>query len=201
MSPAAVLHMALASTATVGRRDVESSRVNAFRMLDVFPANDEIEMVRYRMRLHAPVTVRTIIVESSVTHSGHPKPLYMKQMLTRHELSQYNVRLLDVQFSPETLKRANCSHIRCAYILEIGQRHAVNKAIAEELAALDGEILVHSSDVDELLDWQAVPTVLPAARRVPQQLELPGPGNNSYAFIQQTGTAHRVHTICLRLQS
>ena len=146
---------------------------NGVRLIDVFVANDEVDMVRYRLRLHASVTARTIIAESNLTHTGKPKPLHIRAALTDEELRRYNVRLLSVPFSSAQLSRANCSRIQCAYVLEIGQRHFVNRVIAEEIAALEvasagrshrsPQLLVHSSDVDELIDPQVVARLTPGA--------------------------------------
>ena len=67
-------------------------------LLDVFPVNDEIAMVRYRLELHArwPGTTRTIIAESSVTHTGHPKRRFVREAMPPGELERHNVRLVDV---------------------------------------------------------------------------------------------------------
>ena len=55
-------------------------------IVDMFTANDEIDMMRYRLRLHQPLALRTIILESNMTHSGHPKPLHMRNALTAEEI-------------------------------------------------------------------------------------------------------------------
>ena len=41
------------------------------RMLDIFSASDEIEMLRYRLRLHEPIAYRTIILEGVVEAAIH----------------------------------------------------------------------------------------------------------------------------------
>ena len=84
------------------------------RLIDVFVANDEIDMVRYRLRLHASVTVRFIIAESNLTHTGKSKPLHIRSALSEEELQRYNVRLLAVPFTSDQRTRANCSNIKCA---------------------------------------------------------------------------------------
>jgi len=135
------------------------------QLLDVFLANDEVAMVRYRLRLHssAPDLVQTrfVIAESNHTHTGTPKPLHIRAALTDEELARFNVRLLAVPFTVKQQTKANCSSIRCAYVLEIGQRHYVNSIIAEEIASMAAAAgsttsLIHVSDVDELIDPRIV---------------------------------------------
>ena len=153
-------------------------------LLDVFPVNDEIAMVRYRLRLHAPHAYRTIIAESSLTHTGKPKPLHVHDSLAPAELRRHNVRLVEVNFTEQQRARANCSAISCAYVLEIGQRLAVNQAILEELSMLPPEqlVLVHMSDVDELLDLDALPSALPLAAMdgVPSPPSAPPGASSAY---------------------
>ena len=66
------------------------------RLLDCFMVNDELDMMRYRLRLHGQVTWKFLIVESSVTFTGHPKPLHAKNALTPEEIRRYNIQLIDV---------------------------------------------------------------------------------------------------------
>ena len=78
-----------------------------FTLLDVFLANDEVDMVRFRLRLHSPVTTRFIIAESNYTHTGTPKPLHMRDSLAPSELTRYNVRLVVVPFTDKQHMKAN----------------------------------------------------------------------------------------------
>ena len=71
------------------------------RLLDVFMANDEVDMVRFRLRLHAGASCRTIIAESNFTHTGVPKPLHIRAALTADEIDRHNVRLLVVPFTAQ----------------------------------------------------------------------------------------------------
>lgn len=146
------------------------------RMIDVFPLNDEVEMMRYRLTLHAPHTLRTIIVESRLTHSGHPKPLHARAALSDDEIQRYNVRLVESAVENITALRAQHS-AAVTWQLEVGQRQHVNRAVLEELEALlarqaRGEfngtkLLVHSSDADELLDPAAIDAADVPKCRVP----------------------------------
>ena len=142
-------------------------------LLDVFLINDEIEMLRYRLALHAPLAVRTIVAESRWTHSGHPKPLHARNNLTDEELVRFNIRCVDVPFPrlasehSSRNKSAASSNSRNALDVEIAHRRYLHGIIGREMRALlpallpatvsaetaaPSDLLVHFSDVDELLD-------------------------------------------------
>ena len=150
-------------------------------LLDVFIANDELPMVRYRLRLHAPFATRTIIAESRLTHTGQPKAVYVSEgpeRLTHEELARHNVRLLEIVYSEKELKKSNCSARACHNVLERRQRTAINAAIAEEIATMDPRTLIHFSDVDELLDLEAVAFIAPRAFHL-------NPGNATAAALRR----------------
>jgi hypothetical protein len=55
-------------------------------MIDAFLASSEIDMVRYRLKLHESMALRTIIAEAAFTHAGQPKPLLVKQSVSHLEI-------------------------------------------------------------------------------------------------------------------
>ena len=132
---------------------------------DMMTANDEIEMLRYRLRLHAPIAVKTIILESNLSHAGFPKPLYVRNALTDDEIRRYHVELINVPFPSDLRDRmrkcTNSTNTKCTWLLEVAQRRfimdmlqpAINKTL--ESLSLD-DVFVHMSDLDELLDVDAV---------------------------------------------
>ena len=112
----------------------------ALALVDMFTANDEIDMLRFRLRLHQPLTLRTIILESNMTHSGHPKPLHMTNALTAEEIERFNVQLIQVPFTQEQLRRASCSNSaagKCAWVLEMAQRRFVNRMMQEQIEEIN----------------------------------------------------------------
>ena len=133
-------------------------------LIDVFTANDEVAMMRFRLRLHAPVATRTIILESNLTHSGHPKPLHMANALTPAEIRHHQIMLVNVPFTRDEQRRGNCSSSRagkCTWVFEAAQRRYVNhllqKVVDETLEASGArDTLIHVSDLDELLDLEAL---------------------------------------------
>lgn len=77
-------------------------------MIDAFLASSEIDMVRYRLRLHESLAVRTIIAEAAFTHAGQPKPLLVQQSLSGDEIRRHNIRLVQITFTSEALQQARC---------------------------------------------------------------------------------------------
>eukprot|EP00966_Prymnesium_polylepis_P083308 1929955-Prymnesium_polylepis.1 len=51
--------------------------------IDLFPFNDEVDMLDYRLRLHASFVDTFVIVETGLTYSGEPKPLHAHEALLR----------------------------------------------------------------------------------------------------------------------
>ena len=129
-------------------------------IIDVFIASDEVEMVRYRLRLHEPFARKTIIVESSHNHIAMPKPLHMRNSLSEETIRRHNIVLIDVQFGEELLQQVrNCTSGRkCVKMLEVKQRMYMNQILEREAAAA-GDALIYMSDVDELLDGDSLPPV------------------------------------------
>jgi hypothetical protein len=132
---------------------------------DPHRVRSQIPMLRYRLRLHAPLAVKTIVLESNLSHAGYPKPLYVRDALTAEEIARYRIELINVPFGYELEQRmAACrgsSNVKCTWLLEVAQRRfvmsmlqpTIDRTLAEH--GLD-DILVHMSDLDELLDVDAV---------------------------------------------
>lgn len=134
-------------------------RVGRPVLIDAFTASYEIDMVRYRLELHAPIVARTIIAESNYTFMGEPKPLHMHNQLTQAEISRFNIRLLFIQIPAFTLQRVlDCGrdhgwsyyiedgHKRMCgkneqFLIEKLSRMEMNQAILQEIRALNGTLL------------------------------------------------------------
>ena len=93
-------------------------------MIDMMTAHDEIPMLRYRMKLHAPLAIKTIILESNMSHAGYPKPLHVKNSLTEAEIRRYNVELINVPFGALEQRMESCrnsSNVKCTWLLEVAR--------------------------------------------------------------------------------
>lgn len=153
--------MAIASMANIA----SPAQFAALPLIDMMTAHDEIPMLRYRLRLHAPLAIKTIILESNLSHAGHPKPLHVRNALTEEEIKRYNIDLINVPFGMELERRmtscTNSSNVKCTWLLEVAQRRfimdllqpTINRTIVEHGLT---DALVHMSDLDELLDVEAV---------------------------------------------
>ena len=50
-------------------------------LVDVLPVGDDVDMLSYRLRLHAPFTRTFVIWEMPVMYSGRRKPLHAHRLL------------------------------------------------------------------------------------------------------------------------
>ena len=153
-------------------------------LIDLFPFNDEVDMLLYRLRLHSALVDTFVIVESTVTYSGGAKPLHaheaLRSLADRAAWSApvdvpatsstgregvraaetivalrdpaARVRLLNVSLPhlPESTPRA-------AFARETMLRKFITQYVAERVSA---EAIVSISDVDELLDRDALGAIL-----------------------------------------
>ena len=164
---------------------------------DTFTAKDEIAMIRYRLRLHAPLAIRTLIFESNVSHSGEPKPLYVAEALTPDEIRRHRIEMVQSPFTADELRRASCksSHRgKCTWILESKQRRYANQrllrlvgdelgdALAEAGRPADTEVVVHMSDADELLDLTALEAAWRAGELTRQRPSCVTPWLRNYVY-------------------
>ena len=128
-------------------------------------AHDEIAMLRYRLRLHAPLAIKTIILESNLSHAGLPKPLYVREALSDEEIRRHHIELINVPFSAALRQKmegcTNTTNAKCTWLLEVEQRRFVMSMLQPmiertliESGASDA--FVHMSDLDELLDVEAL---------------------------------------------
>ena len=108
----------IAAAATAAAAAAPSQRA---RIIDAFMASSEIDMVRYRLKLHHEIAIKTIIVEAPFTHAGQPKPLLVRNSLTNEELERYKVRLVTVKFTAEALQQARCRFASLATVASSGQ--------------------------------------------------------------------------------
>ena len=128
-------------------------------------AHDEVAMLRYRLRLHAPLAIKTIILESNLSHAGYPKPLYVRDALTDDEIRRYHIELINVPFSAalrQTMTGCrNTTNNRCTWLLEVEQRRFIMAMLEPMIQRTMNEhglndVFVHMSDLDELLDVDVV---------------------------------------------
>uniref|UniRef100_A0A7S3BC14 Uncharacterized protein n=1 Tax=Haptolina ericina TaxID=156174 RepID=A0A7S3BC14_9EUKA len=127
----------------------------ALPLIDIFFGGHEIEMLRYRLNVHASFAYKFVVVESRFTFTGIPKPLYLRDAFLA-EAKVHNIHFQNVEFSLEQRSKANCTIPKkwaCAWVLEAVQRRFLNAVAIREMLELRGtDALVYVSDIDEILD-------------------------------------------------
>ena len=137
----------------------------ALPLIDMMTAHDEIPMLRYRLKMHASLAVKTVILESNLSHAGYPKPLHVRDSLTAEEIAKYKIELINVPFGYDLEQRMlgcrNSSNVKCTWLLEVAQRKYVMSMLQPTIDRVLNDlnlddVLVHMSDLDELLDIETV---------------------------------------------
>ncbi len=109
-------------------------------IIDALMANDELELIKFRIKFLGPVVDKFYIAESGQTFQGREKPLNIRPHLQGLLASGANVEILEIPQSPY-------EHLfRDAWDRENYQR----AWLLETVAHLHPNDLIHFSDVDEL---------------------------------------------------
>jgi beta-1,4-mannosyl-glycoprotein beta-1,4-N-acetylglucosaminyltransferase len=111
------------------------------RIIDTFIFNDEINMLKFRLKELYDYVDNFVLVEASRTHKGDPKPLYFQE--NQHLFTEYldKITHIIVNDMPEG---------EDPWVRENFQRNAIDRGI-EELNLHDEDIIV-ISDCDEIIN-------------------------------------------------
>jgi hypothetical protein len=72
------------------------------KVIDAFPGFNEVQLAKFRIEYLASWVDRTVIAESSLTHSGKPKPLYFSEWLETCEAwVKEKVEIVLIPLSPD----------------------------------------------------------------------------------------------------
>ena len=136
----------------------DSPRSFTLPLIDVVLFNDELPMLKYRLRLHKHFVSRFVIVESNLTFTGRPKLLHARKYAEAGGFEGYDVLALQV---PYTQSEAQSDD---PWVRELATRSFVTKWIRDHLPAST----VALSDVDELFDAEALGKMLrdPVVRKL-----------------------------------
>lgn len=133
------------------------------RLIDAFPLNDELDVVRARISLMEGLADRMLIAEGSHTHQGAPKRLALDGVelpgwvrRIRCDLSGHG-RGNEGNWVREGLQREYLT-MQLEHLLESGE--------------MKPDALVISSDADELVDPRALPRIIQATEEGPVILHL-----------------------------
>ena len=115
---------------------------------DVFTFNGEAQLLKYRLALHSRFVSSFVVVESNVSFMGRPKShtLMADYLLSTEDRRRYNVDVLQTPFTERERGPGN------PWVKEFATRKFVTRVIADRFPSHR----VYHSDVDELLDPQAV---------------------------------------------
>ena len=109
---------------------------------DCFPFFNEIDLLKIRIEELKDVVHKFVLLESTKTHSGKPKPLYYKDFI--NEFAEYQDQIIHyvVEDMPELPPDGN------RWVLEAYQRDCIPRVL-EFLGAQDEDVVL-VSDVDEI---------------------------------------------------
>ena len=121
---------------------------------DCFCFFNELDLLEIRLNTLDKVVDRFILVESLLTHSGHPKPLYYAN--NKHRFSKFNHRIIHIIVNdfPEA---QNITYNKMAWIRENWQRNAIFRGIPK--TAKDEDYII-ISDLDEIPSPEAIKIAL-----------------------------------------
>ena len=137
--------------------------------VDVILFGHELDLLRYRLKVHESIFAATVVVEANLTHTYQPKPLHARESLTQEEIERYRITLITVPMPPDPKHRRTSTGMikrRPDEPPDQTQRRFVNAVISSSFT----KHMLYASDVDEILDPAAVcdlpkkPCIVPALR-------------------------------------
>ena len=112
--------------------------------------NDELSLLRYRLKLHASFAEASVVAESALTWSGLTKSLHANSSLTIAERRRHNVHVFVVPVKDEL--RFPVNEAKANRRRESFQREALNHYLYRNFKSR----LIFFSDLDEFLDPESV---------------------------------------------
>jgi beta-1,4-mannosyl-glycoprotein beta-1,4-N-acetylglucosaminyltransferase len=152
---------------------------------DGFLFFNELELLDLRLHELEGVVDRHILVESSVTHSGKPKPMFFRENMARFERYLGKIIHVEVMDTPET---------KVTWDREIFQRNAILRGLSG--AKPDDTLIM--SDLDEIPKAETLKKVIPPAGIVALNMRSYGgylnarSGDWSYAKVTSVKTALQI---------
>lgn len=115
------------------------------KVYDCFIFHNEFELLRIRLRELAESVDVFVLIEGSLTHTGHPKPFYFEEQ--KDLFTDYSHKIVH---RGVTLPLDNAN----TWGREILQRTAINYTLAE--LGPDEDDIILSSDIDEIAHARAI---------------------------------------------
>ena len=117
-------------------------------IIDAFPFNDELDMLELRLGQLDAVVDKFVLVETNLTFTGTPKPLYYRE--NKHLFEKWNHKIVAVD--SQTPRQG-------AWYFEMVQRNVL-KDVIKELAS-NVEDTISFSDCDEIPNPEVLKTYTP----------------------------------------
>ena len=121
------------------RRDI------TYKVFDCFPFFNELELLEIRLDELYDIVDKFVITESRLTHSGHPKPLYLSENLSRFEKYKDKIHIHIVDLPADASD---------PWVRERAQRESAREAL-RQLGAKDEDYII-VGDADEIPRAEAV---------------------------------------------
>ena len=136
------------------------SDTEGMRILDCFIFHNELDLLECRLRHLEGVVDEHILVESSLTHQGDPKPLYFRE--NQERFAAWNITPVAVNIAIEGKDRDSC------WARQAMQREAVREGLKDA----DDDDIILFGDVDEIPGRELISKdmLLPAAWRMEHRL-------------------------------
>ena len=115
------------------------------KIFDLFPMNDELELLKIKLHEMAPWVDHFVVVESAQTFTGHPKPLHFKN--NRELFKDFEAKIIHVAIEETP------DYVCGAWAREFLQRDHAMRTLAP---LCQDDDLVLLSDVDEVFDHRAL---------------------------------------------
>lgn len=122
------------------------------KIVDAFTFYNELDMLEYRLTVLDPVVDWFVLVEATLTHAGHSKPLYFQENRDRFAKWAHKLIHIVVDDMPETSD---------AWVRERFQRSAVNRGF--DSVGMRSMDLILVSDLDEIPNPQRLAEVRESA--------------------------------------
>jgi len=119
------------------------------QIIDSFIFYNELDLLFYRLSILSPYVDKFILVESTHTFSGHPKPLYYAENKDRFISFNHKITHIIVDDIPFKYPHINYGSQQ-QWENEYYQRNAIKRGIDTLIGALEATDIILTSDVDEI---------------------------------------------------
>jgi beta-1,4-mannosyl-glycoprotein beta-1,4-N-acetylglucosaminyltransferase len=121
------------------------------KIIDAFIFYNELDLLKYRLNILNDVVDNFIIVESTHTFFGRPKPLFFNE--NKHLFNKFSDKIIHIIVEDFPYKIENSPHVD-TWNNETFQRNAVSRGISK--INLDENDFIIMADLDEIPDPNAI---------------------------------------------